>query len=269
MHVAIPLYPEYTALDAVGPYAVLAFAPGWTVTFVAAEPGPVLDDRGNLSIVATASYAELPRPEVTLVPGGPGTYSAASDTGLLNWISQAHEHTRWTTSVCSGSFLLGAAGLGLLTYAVVQTGTHPWHSARLILMTRITPSGTLLGSVILPTMIFGAGLAPYYIPMTVAAVYHVPPERTGVASALVNVTRTVGGAVGLAVISTIVTSRTSHEMAAGYPAGDALSSGFRLAFVITAALLAAAAVFALAIFRAEGRGEKLNLAEVTRAGIES
>jgi putative intracellular protease/amidase len=62
MHVAIPLYPGYTALDAVGPYTVLAFAPGWTVTFAAAEPGPVLDDRGNLSIVATASYAGLPRP---------------------------------------------------------------------------------------------------------------------------------------------------------------------------------------------------------------
>jgi len=111
MHVAIPLYPGYTALDAVGPYTVLAFAPGWTVTFVAAGPGPVLDDRGNLSIVATASYAELPRPEVIVVPGGPGTFKAVSDTALLAWISQAHEHTRWTTSVCSGSFLLGAAGV--------------------------------------------------------------------------------------------------------------------------------------------------------------
>jgi putative intracellular protease/amidase len=111
MHVAIPLYPGYTALDAVGPYTVLAFAPGWTVTFVAAQPGPVVDDRGNLSIVATASYAELPRPEVIVVPGGLGTFKAVSDTALLAWLSQAHEHTRWTASVCSGSFLLGAAGL--------------------------------------------------------------------------------------------------------------------------------------------------------------
>jgi len=111
VHVAIPLYPGYTALDAVGPYTVLAFAPGWKVTFVAAEPGPVLDDRGYLSIAATASYAELPHPDVILVPGGPGTFNAMSDVGLLGWISQAHEHTRWTTSVCAGSFLLGAAGL--------------------------------------------------------------------------------------------------------------------------------------------------------------
>jgi EmrB/QacA subfamily drug resistance transporter len=139
----------------------------------------------------------------------------------------------------------------------------------LLALTRITPDGTLLGSVILPTMIFGAGLAVFYIPMTVAAVYRVPPERTGVASALVNVTRTVGGAVGLAVISTVVTSRISHEAASGHPAGDALSGAFRLAFMITAALLAAAAVFALAVFRDEGRGEQINLAEITRAGIEA
>jgi predicted MFS family arabinose efflux permease len=72
-----------------------------------------------------------------------------------------------------------------------------------------------------------------------------------------------------AVISTVVTSRISHGTASGHPVGDALSSRFRLAFVITAALLAAAAVFALAIFRDEGRGEQINLAEVTRTRIES
>ncbi|NUP02140.1 MAG: DJ-1/PfpI family protein [Nonomuraea sp.] len=111
MHVAIPLYPRFTALDAVGPYTVLAFAPGVTVTFVAGEAGPVLDDRGSLSIAATASYADVPRPDVVIVPGGPGTLEALSDEALLGWLREAHEHTRWTTSVCSGSYLLGAAGL--------------------------------------------------------------------------------------------------------------------------------------------------------------
>ncbi|MFI6923969.1 DJ-1/PfpI family protein [Nonomuraea spiralis] len=111
MHVAIPLYPRFTALDAVGPYTVLAFAPGVTVTFVAGQAGPVLDDRGSLSIAATASYADLPRPDVVVVPGGPGTLEALSDQALLGWLREAHEHTRWTTSVCSGSYLLGAAGV--------------------------------------------------------------------------------------------------------------------------------------------------------------
>ncbi|NUR85055.1 MAG: DJ-1/PfpI family protein [Nonomuraea sp.] len=111
MNVAIPLYPRFTALDAVGPYTVLAYAPGVTVTFVAGEAGPVLDDRDSLSIAATASYADLPRPDVVIVPGGPGTLEALSDEALIGWIRQAHEHTTWTTSVCSGSYLLGAAGL--------------------------------------------------------------------------------------------------------------------------------------------------------------
>ncbi|WP_433442297.1 DJ-1/PfpI family protein [Nonomuraea sp. CA-141351] len=111
MQVAIPLYPRFTALDAVGPYTVLAFAPDWTVTFVAAEAGPVTDDQGTLTLTATASYADLPRPDVIVVPGGPGTFDAMTDEALLGWVRQAHEHTRWTTSVCSGSFVLAAAGL--------------------------------------------------------------------------------------------------------------------------------------------------------------
>ncbi|GAA1708311.1 DJ-1/PfpI family protein [Nonomuraea sp. AD125B] len=111
MHVAIPLYPRFTALDAVGPYTVLAFAPGWRVTFVAAEPGPVTDDRGSLSLAATASYDDVPDPDVIVVPGGPGTFDALADEALLGWIRRAHGRTSWTTSVCSGSLLLGAAGL--------------------------------------------------------------------------------------------------------------------------------------------------------------
>jgi transcriptional regulator GlxA family with amidase domain len=111
MHVAMPLFAGFTALDVVGPYQVMAFTPGWTVTFVAAETGPVTDDAGGLSLTATATYADLPRPDAIVVPGGPGTFHAVGDEPLLDWIRQAHEHTRWTTSVCSGSFVLGAAGL--------------------------------------------------------------------------------------------------------------------------------------------------------------
>ncbi|WP_214318498.1 DJ-1/PfpI family protein [Nonomuraea sediminis] len=111
MHVAIALYPKFTALDAVGPYTVLAFAPDTTVTFVAATPGPVTDDQGTLTITATAGLSDVPRPDVLLVPGGPGTFEALNDQALLDWIRTAHEHTTWTTSVCSGSLILGAAGI--------------------------------------------------------------------------------------------------------------------------------------------------------------
>lgn len=111
MHVAIPLYPRVTALDVVGPYTMLAFAPGWRVSLVAAERGPVLDDLGSLSLVASATYTDVPRPDVVLVPGGRGTEQAVADPALLDWLAAADEHSTWTTSVCSGSLILAAAGL--------------------------------------------------------------------------------------------------------------------------------------------------------------
>ena len=81
------------------------------MTFVAAEPGPVTDDQGTLTLTATAGYADVARPDVVLVPGGPGTFDALNDQALIAWIRSTHEHSTWTTSVCSGSLLLGAAGL--------------------------------------------------------------------------------------------------------------------------------------------------------------
>jgi putative intracellular protease/amidase len=111
MNIAIPLYAGFTALDAVGPYTSLAFAPGVKVTFVAGERGPVTDDRGTLTLIATATYDELPNPDIVLVPGGMGTFDALADEALVAWIASAGAQARWTTSVCSGSLLLGAAGL--------------------------------------------------------------------------------------------------------------------------------------------------------------
>jgi len=111
MHVAIPLYHRFTALDAVGPYTVLGYAPGWRVTFVAPQSGPVVDDLGTLSLVATHSLADVPRPDVVIVPGGPGTEQALADPALLAWLTSVHEHTAWTASVCSGSLILAAAGI--------------------------------------------------------------------------------------------------------------------------------------------------------------
>ncbi len=93
MRIAIPLYPGFTALDAVGPYTVLAFAPGCEVTFVAGDAGPVVDDQGDLSITATATYDDLPDPDVVVVPGGPGTVRAMGDARLVGWIRTAHATT--------------------------------------------------------------------------------------------------------------------------------------------------------------------------------
>lgn len=110
MQIAIPLFDGLTALDAIGPYEVLSRPPGWDVVFVAAEPGPKRTDNAVLALTADAALADLPRPDIVVVPGGVGTRSSANDE-LVEWIRSVHEHTRWTTSVCTGSLLLGKAGV--------------------------------------------------------------------------------------------------------------------------------------------------------------
>jgi len=109
--VAIPLYDRFTALDAVGPYEVLSRLPGARVTFLAHVPGPVTTDNDMLTLIAEAALEDLPRPELILVPGGIGTRDLLGDERLLAWIREAHEHSDWTTSGCTGSLLLGAAGV--------------------------------------------------------------------------------------------------------------------------------------------------------------
>ena len=110
MQVAIPLFDGLTALDAVGPYEVLSRPPGWEVVFVAAEPGPKTTDRRMLTLTADAALADVPAPDIVVVPGGPGTRNQPHDA-LLAWIRAVHERTKWTTSVCTGSLLLGKAGV--------------------------------------------------------------------------------------------------------------------------------------------------------------
>lgn len=111
MQIAIPLYDRFTALDAVGPYEVLSRLPDSRVTFVATEAGPYKTDNGMLTVLAEASLDDLPRPEILCVPGGWGTREAMDDERLVSWIRAAHEASEWTTSVCTGSLLLGAAGV--------------------------------------------------------------------------------------------------------------------------------------------------------------
>jgi transcriptional regulator GlxA family with amidase domain len=109
--IAIPIYDRLAALDAIGPYEVLSRLPGAKVTFIADEPRPVTTETGMLTLVAEASFADLPRPEVIVVPGGLGNRELLEKSGLVQWIRTAHETSEWTTSVCTGSLLLAAAGV--------------------------------------------------------------------------------------------------------------------------------------------------------------
>lgn len=111
MQIAIVLYPGFTALDFIGPYEILHYLPDAEVRFVWHEPGPVTADSGVLVIGATHSFDETPSPDLILVPGGPTTIEHTRDENLLAWLRQAHQTSSWTTSVCSGSVLLAAAGI--------------------------------------------------------------------------------------------------------------------------------------------------------------
>jgi putative intracellular protease/amidase len=111
MLIAIPLYDRFTALDAVGPYEVLSRLPGAEVVFCAATARPYRTETKALAITADRAIADIDGCDVLVVPGGYGTRQAIDDGSLVDWIRRMHDTTTWTTSVCTGSLLLGAAGL--------------------------------------------------------------------------------------------------------------------------------------------------------------
>jgi putative intracellular protease/amidase len=111
MQTAILLYPGITALDAIGPYDVLSRLPGMEMIFVGKQTGEHRTDQGSCALVADATLDDVRTPDILVVPGGFGTRAAMADDTVLDWIREVHGHTTWTTSVCTGSLLLGAAGL--------------------------------------------------------------------------------------------------------------------------------------------------------------
>ena len=111
MQIAYLLYDRFTALDIIGPHDVLNSVPGNEAVFVAENAGPVRNESDTLSLVADASLDEVISPDIVVVPGGFGNRVLLEHEPLHDWIRTVHETTTWTTSVCTGSLLLAAAGL--------------------------------------------------------------------------------------------------------------------------------------------------------------
>jgi putative intracellular protease/amidase len=111
MQIAILLFDRLTILDAIGPYQVLYELPGADVVFVAEQPGAITDEKGDLLLSARAGLAEVPHPDVIVVPGGPGQRDQMQDGPVHQWLRDADQTSTWTTSVCTGSLILAAAGL--------------------------------------------------------------------------------------------------------------------------------------------------------------
>ena len=112
MQIAIALYDGFTALDAIGPYQVLSNMPGAEVVLCAEKAGRIADDNDILHLEVERTFTDVPAPEILLVPGGFITRKLAEERGaIVEWVRSAHETTTWTTSVCTGALVLGAAGL--------------------------------------------------------------------------------------------------------------------------------------------------------------
>jgi transcriptional regulator GlxA family with amidase domain len=111
LHVAIPLFERFTALDGVGPYEVLQRIPSIDVTFIGHRRGEVRSENGMLGLTVDATFEDMPEPDIIVFPGGVGSRPLEHDDRVLEWVRKAHQTTRLTTSVCTGSLVLGAAGL--------------------------------------------------------------------------------------------------------------------------------------------------------------
>ena len=111
LQTVIPLFPRFTALDGIGPYEVLQRIPDIDITFIAAERGIVRSENGMLGIEADGTFDDFPNPDIIVFPGGQGTRPLMTDGATLDWLRSAHPTTRFTTSVCTGSLVLAAAGL--------------------------------------------------------------------------------------------------------------------------------------------------------------
>jgi transcriptional regulator GlxA family with amidase domain len=113
MKIAILLFDGITALDAIGPFESLARMPDCEIVFVARQQGVVRTGDGFLGLNADAAISDVDEADILLVPGGHprGLKSALADVDLLSWIKRIDVKSRWTCSICTGSLILGAAGL--------------------------------------------------------------------------------------------------------------------------------------------------------------
>src|SRR5581483_4008501 len=144
------------------------------------------------------------------------------------------------------------AGSRLASRAVTSVGPKPilvlgmaLQAVGLLWFTHLSPDGSYVGDVLVPSLLIAVGIGFSFVPVTIAAVSGVASEEAGLASGLVNTSRLVGGALGLAILAVLATARTNTDVHHGIAAHAALTGGFEFAFGIAAAFAAASALIAL------------------------
>jgi EmrB/QacA subfamily drug resistance transporter len=155
------------------------------------------------------------------------------------------------------AIILSAGGAAQLVERVgvkpVMTAGLAFVVVGLLMFTGVEPNGTYLGDVLFPSIVVAVGLGFSFVPLTIAAVAGVSAAEAGLASGLINTSQQVGGALGLAVLSTVANSRTDSVMRAANGAQEALpralTEGFQSAFFVGALFAAAGVVLSLTLLR--------------------
>ncbi|WP_283136433.1 MFS transporter [Rhizohabitans arisaemae] len=176
---------------------------------------------------------------------------------LTLYLQEVLGHTALETGLAYVPMTLALIGAAALAPVLLRrVGLRPVVAAGalvsaggLLLFTRISPTGTFIGDVLLPLLVTGVSFGIVIVPLTTAALDGVSPEYSGVASALLNVSAQLGGALGLAILSAVAVNRTGDRLRTGAPAEAALTEGFSLAFGVSAAMMVVIAGLALVMFR--------------------
>jgi Na+/melibiose symporter-like transporter len=140
----------------------------------------------------------------------------------------------------------------------------------LVWFSQVSPHGSYLGDILFASLLAAVGLGFAFVPMTVAAVAGVRPDEAGLASGLINTSQQIGGALGLAILATVATSRTDDVMraAGGSPQArpEALTEGFQLAFTVGAAFAVVGAILAMVLI--SGRQSRQHAEAAQRGEVE-
>src|SRR5262249_17717366 len=111
-------------------------------------------------------------------------------------------------------------------------------SGGLVYFTQISVNGTYFGDLFIGFVVIGIGLGFSFVPVSIAALGGITPKEAGLASGLINTNQQIGGALGLAILTTVATTRTNHLLASGASHPSALTDGFILAFWVGAGIAA-------------------------------
>ena len=139
--------------------------------------------------------------------------------------------------------------VGMFGLRTVLTSGLVLLASGLLLFARIGPTGSSIGYVVLPGVLAAAGIGLSVVASTIFATHAVQPAQAGLASGLVNTSRQAGGGLGIALLISFATSYTTHLIGHNVAVPDALTAGFRLAYLIAAGLAALAALLAFMMLR--------------------